>query len=182
MPKRVRPLTPDEHARVVDYFHSAGDDLLKIMGVERVLLKPRDGWLAALLADLDRPLEERQRFYVGWELDGALIGHSMLSDIEFGKEARIHLHIWVSPKRRGGLGSWFFSNSAAFFIETFQLQTLICEPHAENPAPNALLKKVGFHLVRSYWTRPGAHCFEQVVNRYEIDHTEIDEIVQRVGD
>ena len=83
-------------------------------------------------------------------------------------EAFIHLHLWKSQLRRAGLGTEFVRRSAAFYFERFNLQKLVCEPWAENPAPNRVLEKLGFAFVRRYRTIPGVIAFEQEVNRYEL--------------
>ena len=70
--------------------------------------------------------------------------------------------------KASGLGTEFVRRSAAFYFERFNLQKLVCEPWAENPAPNRVLEKLGFAFVRRYRTIPGVIAFEQEVNRYEL--------------
>jgi len=41
------------------------------------------------------------------------------------------------------------------FIQKLELQRLYCEPYAESAAPNRVLAKLGFHLVKRYRTTPG---------------------------
>jgi len=43
----------------------------------------------------------------------------------------------------------------------------MCEPYALNPAPNKILKKVGFTFIKIYETTPGWINFKQKVNQYE---------------
>jgi [ribosomal protein S5]-alanine N-acetyltransferase len=70
--------------------------------------------------------------------------------------------------RRAGLGTEFVRRSANFYFERFNLQKLVCEPSAENPAPHRVLEKLGFRFVRQYRTIPGVIAYEQDVNRYEL--------------
>jgi RimJ/RimL family protein N-acetyltransferase len=86
-----------------------------------------------------------------------------------GNEAFIHLHLWDPKLRKAGLGTEFVRRSAKFFFERFKLRKLLCEPWAENPAPNRVLEKLGFKFVRRYRTVPVAIAFEQEVNRYELE-------------
>ena len=86
-------------------------------------------------------------------------------------EACIHLHLWNSQLRRAGLGTEFVRRSATFYFERFNLQKLVCEPRAENPAPNRVLEKLGFAFVRRHRTTPGVIAYEQDVNRYELRRT-----------
>lgn len=167
--KRVRPLELDELHLVIDYFHSASRELLVIMGVEPARLWPKDVWLEALQADFAKPLREREYFYLGWEFDGTLIGHSNINHITFGSHANIHLHIWDDSHRERGMGPWFFKQSVNYFLREFQLQKLLCEPCADNPAPNRTLQRLGLSPVKTYRTTPGPiNVKDQLVTLYEI--------------
>jgi RimJ/RimL family protein N-acetyltransferase len=138
------------------------------MGVDRLKLPERDKWLEALLVDHERPDSERDRFYLVWKFRGQPVGHSSINKIVVGTEAYIHLHLWDSRLRRAGLGTEFVRRSAVFYFKKFNLKKLICEPWAENPAPNRVLEKLGFKFVRRYRTIPGVIAYEQDVNRYEL--------------
>lgn len=89
------------------------------------------------------------------------MGHSSINKIKLGEEAHIHLHLWKSELRKAGLGMEFFKRSVNFFLREFRLKRLLCEPYAENPAPNRVLSKEGFKLVKRYRTIPGVINFEQ---------------------
>lgn len=154
---------------MVDYFLGADDDFLRGMGVARPNLPLREDWISAALLDHDRPNHEKDRAYLAWVYEGVAIGHSSINKIQVGEEAFIHLHIWVRPQRRGGLGARFFEMSAVRFAEDFSLKRLYCEPYAQNAGPNHVLVKSGFRFVRQYRTVPGAICFEQDVNLYVRD-------------
>src|SRR5437764_11312456 len=157
-----------EYELMLDYFYMADDPFLRGMGVDRLKLPERDKWLDALLADHEKPYCERDRFYLVWRLRGTRVGHSSINKIVLGDEAFIHLHLWNSELRRAGLGTEFVRRSAAFYFERFNLEKLVSEPFAENPAPNRVLEKLGFAFVRRYRTVPGVIAFEQEVNRYEL--------------
>jgi RimJ/RimL family protein N-acetyltransferase len=158
----------EELERVVDYFLSADEPFLRGMGVDPGLLPDKDAWLARLETDLARDDRAKRTCYVGWIYNGEAIGHSSISDIAFGDEAHIHLHMWRPDLRRAGLGTEFFKRSARTFIHRFKLERLICEPFAGNPAPNRVLSKAGFRCTRTYRTVPGPIAFEQEVNRFEL--------------
>ncbi len=165
----VRPFSSrEEYELMLDYFYKANDLFLRGMGVDRLKLPERDKWLEALLVDHEKPDGERDRFYLVWIFRGRRVGHSSINKILPGDEAFIHLHLWNSRLRRAGLGTEFVRRSAAFYFERFNLRKLVCEPWAENPAPNRVLEKLGFALVRRYRTTPGVIAFEQDVNRYEL--------------
>ncbi len=166
--KQVRPLTLNEHWKVIEYFHNADDLLLTTMGVDRNKLISTDEWYRMMEGEFSKAPSLRRFSYVGWEYDGDLIGHSNINNISYGEYANIHLHIWDTSFREKGLGAWFFKRSIDFFFRAFELKKILCEPHSENPAPNRLLQKLGMQPLRKYWTTPGMLNFEQFVNRYEI--------------
>src|SRR5580765_2327894 len=165
----VRPFSSrEEYELMLDYFYKADDPFLRGMGVDRLKLPEKEKWLDALLADHEKPDRERDRFYLVWIFRGTRVGHSSINKIVFGDEAFIHLHLWNSQSRRAGLGTEFVRRSAIFYFERFNLQKLVCEPRAENPAPNRVLEKLGFAFVRRHRTTPGVIAYEQDVNRYEL--------------
>ena len=165
----VRPFSScEEYELMLDYFYKADDSFLRGMGVDRLKLPERDKWLDSLLADHEKPDGERDRFYLIWIFQGRRVGHSSINNIVLGTEAFIHLHLWDSQLRRAGLGTEFVRRSANFYFERFNLRRLVCEPRAENAAPNRVLEKLGFAFVRRYRTTPGVISYEQEVNRYEL--------------
>ncbi len=167
----VKPFTcRAEYEGVLDYFFQADEVFLRAMGVDPAKLPRRDAWLDRLLADLGREDREKETYYLAWSNDGAPVGHSNVNKIIYGKEAYMHLHIWDRRFRKSGLGTAFLRESTNTFIQKFELKNLYCEPYAENPAPNRVLSKLGFRLIKRYRTVPGIINFEQEVNRYVIDH------------
>jgi len=165
----VRPFSSrEEYELMLDYFYKASDTFLRGMGVDRSKLPERDKWLDALLADHQKPDNERDRFYLIWTFRGQRVGHSSINKIVLGTEAFIHLHLWDSELRRAGLGTELVRRSANFYFQRFNLKRLVCEPRADNPAPNRVLEKLGFAFIRRYRTTPVAIAYEQDVNRYEL--------------
>ena len=165
----VRPfLSREEYELMLDYFYKADDSFLRGMGVDRLKLPNRDEWLDALLVDHERPDDERERFYLLWIFAGEKVGHSSINKIVCGTQSFIHLHLWKAQLRRAGLGTEFVRRSANFYFERFNLQKVVCEPLADNPAPNRVLEKLGFTFVSRYRTTPGVIAYEQDVNRYEL--------------
>jgi RimJ/RimL family protein N-acetyltransferase len=167
----VKPFTCSaEYERMLDYFFHADEMFLRGMGVDPAKLPKRDEWLDRLLADLGREEQEKETYYLGWFDNTVPIGHSNVNKIIYGKEAYMHLHVWDRRYRKSGLGTAFLRESIKTFIQKFELKCLYCEPYAENPAPNRVLTKLGFRLIKRYRTVPGIINFEQEVNRYAIDN------------
>ena len=167
----VRPFASrEDYELMLDYFYSADASFLHGMGVDPRRLPARTKWLDALLVDHENPDETKDRFYLVWLLQGRRVGHSSINKIIYQKEAYIHLHLWNLELRRAGLGTQFMRKSIIFFWQRYKLEKLYCEPWAENPAPNRVLEKLGFKLVRRYKTVPGPIACEQEVNQYELDH------------
>lgn len=167
----IKPFSCEaDYGRMIDYFLQADEKFLIGMGVDPSKLPSRKDWLNRLLPDLERPVYEKQTYFLSWLYNGAAIGHSNVSKIKYGEEAYVHLHIWVPEFRKAGMGTEFFRKSANTFIRKFALKSLYCEPYAENPAPNRALSKLGFQFVKRYRTVPGLLNFDQDVNQYVIQH------------
>lgn len=165
----VQPFsTRQQYEAMVDYFICASDEALRAMGVDRAKLPKREDWIAQVLADHRRSPETRERFYLAWLLDGEQVGHSSLGKISVGQQAYVHLHLWRPELRKCGIGTEFLQGSIDFYFKTFQLQRLLCEPYAENLAPNRVLGKLGFRQIGRHRTVPGAFAFEQDVNEYQL--------------
>jgi RimJ/RimL family protein N-acetyltransferase len=159
-----------DYELMVDYFLVADEAFLRGMGVDPAKLPTREAWLDRLLPDLDREDREKQAYYLGWLYDGVPIGHSNVNRIRYEEDAYIHLHSWNPHLRGAGLGTDFCRRAVNVFIRKFALKRLYCEPYAENPAPNRVLSKIGFRLVRRHRTVPGPMAFEQEVNEYVLEH------------
>lgn len=165
----VRPFSSaQDYELMIDYFLSAEDSLLRAMGVKRSNLPERDTWLEHLMPDLARSDEQKQTFFLAWQLDGAPVGHSNINSIRFGHDASMHLHLWKADLRRRGLGTEFVRKSVQVYFDRFHLEKLVCEPWSQNEGPNRALQKVGFTFVRTYRTTPSPINSELDANRYEL--------------
>lgn len=154
---------------MLDYFINADESFLRGMGIDRTKFQERQAWLDRILKDQQNPDDKKVRFYLAWIYEGRHVGHSSVNSINIGEHAVIHLHLYEPELRRNGVGAQFFKMSVDFVLQHFNLKKLICEPFSENPAPNRVMNKLGFKLVKSYKTTPTPISFEQIVNRYEID-------------
>jgi RimJ/RimL family protein N-acetyltransferase len=164
----IRPSTREDFELILDYFLDADHDSLRSMGVEPAKLPSRQTWMQSFERDRSLPDEQKERVFVTWLVDGDPVGHSSLNKIVPRAEAFIHLHLWRRTLRRSGLGAELFRRSAEYFARRFELKRILCEPFADNPAPNRTLLKVGFRFIERRRTTPGAINFEQDVNRYEL--------------
>jgi len=163
----IRPFkSRDDYERVLDYFFGADETFLRGMGVDPAKLSTRESWLDRLLPDLHR---DDRTYYMSWFHDGTPIGHCNLNRIKYAQEAYLHLHTWDQTFRKAGVGTELVRRSLPRFIGKFALQRLYCEPYADNLAPNRVLTKLGFRLVKRYRTIPGIINFEQEVNQYVIE-------------
>lgn len=164
----VREIQKDELHFIVDYFSNADTSYLLAMGADKRKMLDRKEWMLKLANDFDKPIAEKEFYYLLWLVDDKPVGHSNINKIIFGQSAYMHLHMWVGNKRQKGLGSQFVEKCVAIYFITFQLQKLICEPYAENPAPHKVIEKMGFEFIKTYETIPGWISFKQFVNRYEL--------------
>lgn len=177
MKSSTRDMTPADAVQVVDYFSNSEAAYLKGMGADKSKLPAREDWIAAIQAELNKPFEKKQLYYVIWEVDDKAIGHSNINNITFGYEGYMHLHIWEKKNRKFGNGLELVKQSIPKYFEHFQLETLRCEPFAGNPAPVKLLKQVGFQFVEIYETVPSIICFPQEVRRFEMSKNRFENLV-----
>ena len=174
----VKPAEPQHYERIVDYFLNGDVQFLNGMGVDPKLLPSRELWLKTLNENHRKPIEQRNIFYVIWYVDGNAIGHSNINKIIFGKEAYMHLHMWIADSRGKGLGYELVKKSIPHYFNNFNLKELWCEPYALNPAPNKTLRKLGFEFIKTYETTPGLISFLQPVNRWRLTDTEFNKIIE----
>jgi RimJ/RimL family protein N-acetyltransferase len=133
-----------------------------------------------LSEQLAQDYKEKKSYCIIWELNGNAVGHSNVNKIIFGVEAYMHIHIWKPEIRKSGLGETFARKTIPYFFENLQLQKLYCEPYALNPAPNNLLRKLGFQFLQSYETVPGYLNFLQEVNLWELSRVSEVSVVSEV--
>tara|TARA_R110002072_G_scaffold5124_8_gene34218 strand:- start:309 stop:860 length:552 start_codon:yes stop_codon:yes gene_type:complete len=162
---------PNDIHEVVHYFHNSTAQYLKEMGADKSKLPEKEKWLKELRVGLLKPDSEKSFCYLYWMLNGQAIGHCNINNIQFANSAKMHLHLWDPNTRQKGMGQQFVRLCLEFYFKKFKLQSIICEPFAENIAPNRTLLKVGFSLLKTYYTIPGKINFHQKVNRFEITNS-----------
>ncbi len=111
----VRELTVNEIENIVDYFIDADSDFVKRMGADKSKFPKRKEWIAKLESDFRNTYFEKEFYYIVWLLDDQPIGHSNINQIEFGKTATMHLHLWDNTKRKKGLGLEFLLMTIPYF-------------------------------------------------------------------
>lgn len=166
MNRTIREFNPTDIDHMIRYFHNADDADLLRMGVDRQKLPSVKEWRRIVSENLKKPYKERSFYYLAWISNGVTVGHSNINKITFGEEAFMHLHLWQPSMRKEGNGFFLLGKSISRYFEQFKLKRILCEPCADNPAPNAILPKMGFNFVRSYETTPGWINFHQRVNRW----------------
>jgi RimJ/RimL family protein N-acetyltransferase len=169
----VREIQANEIEKIVDYFVNADTRFLKEMGADKCKLPKKKNWIEKLESEFKKSNVEKEFYYIIWLFDNQAIGHSNINNIEFGKSATMHLHLWNIDKRKNGLGLNFLRLTIPDYFRNFELEKLICEPYLKNIAPNKVLKKLDFELVRAYDTTPGWINFRQTVNRYELKRKQL---------
>ena len=117
-------------------------------------------------SNIEKSNHTKNFYYIIWFIDNLAIGHSNINQIEFGKSAMMHLHLWNKEHRKRGQGVEFLKLTIPFYFKNFELEELICEPYSENIGPNKVLEKRGFELIQTYQTAPGSINFHQTVHRY----------------
>ena len=164
----VRPFAAEDIAGYVAYFTQMPPAESERMGVAVDRLPPPEQMHAELAALLTGPIDRVRCFMLAWCVDGAVIGHSSLKDIGPGESGRMHLHMWRSDLRGKGYGPTLFCLAALDFYKRFELQSIICEPKADNPRPNRMLRKIGFPLLQTYVGTSSEISLVCGLNRYDI--------------
>ncbi|PCJ37862.1 MAG: GNAT family N-acetyltransferase [Moraxellaceae bacterium] len=161
----VREIQKEDIPLVADYWVDSDPDYMVSLGVDLNKLPSRVDVERMLNSQINTPFENKQSYALIWLLDNSPIGHCNVNNIEFGKQAYMHLHIWDANNRRKGIGVELVKKSLPYFFDSLNLERLISEPYALNIAPKRTLEKVGFQFEKEYLTIPGSMNFEQNVNR-----------------
>ncbi len=169
MDLNVRPMTLEETAIVIDYFHRATPEHLEMLGVDPSRLPSRENWRARFADDFALPLESRPRFFLIWLGDKKPVGFSSCDRISFGESAFMHLHVTSPENRVQGIGAACVRQGIEIYFRELKLKRLFCEPNAFNVGPNRTLQKAGFKFVKTHMTVPGPLNFHQAVNRWVIE-------------
>lgn len=164
----VKEMTKDDIPYYVAYWLNSSSDHLIGMGVD-INKRPTKAQIEKLInSQLEVPFEAKKSYFLTWWGNDKPIGCSNVNQIQFGRQAFMHLHLYQSDYRQKGLGTALIKKSLCFYFENLKLQNLFCEPYALNPSPNRAMKKVGFEFVKQYVTIPGASNFEQQVNQWRL--------------
>lgn len=172
----VCEIQKDDIQHIVRYWLESGDIHMTGMGVDLKKMPSRERWEQMLSRQVQAPLHEKQSFCMIWLIDGLQVGHCNINGIEPGGKANMHLHLWHSTNRQKGVGTQFVKLSLPHFFKAYNLQRVICEPYALNPAPNKVLARVGFTFVKQYVTTPGFLNFEQPVKQWLFEASQLDQL------
>jgi RimJ/RimL family protein N-acetyltransferase len=164
----VRPLASGDLDGYIAYFTRSSKADAERMGlaIDRVPSAAR--MRSELEAMIATPVDRLRSFVLAWCLNGNTIGHSSLKDIVPGHFGSIHLHMWRTDLRGRGYGPRLFCLSALDFYDRFNLKRIICEPKADNPMANRMLKKIGFPLVLTHVAASSELSVVCELNRYDI--------------
>ena len=164
----IRPLATEDLDGFIAYFTRPSKADAERMGLDVNRVPSAAQLRSDLNAMIGAPPDRLSSFVLAWCIDGKAIGHSSLKDIVPGDFGRMHLHMWRADLRGKGYGSRLFCLSALDFYQRFSLKRIICEPKADNPMANRMLKKIGFPLVLTHVAASSEISVVCELNRYEI--------------
>ena len=164
----VRDMMMSDAEFIANYWLNSDSDFLVSMGVDLEKLPPREGLISMLKQQVNTVDPEKASLAQILVIDGVPSGHCNVNEIEFGVEAKVHLHIWNAKDRKSGIGTEMVKKSIPVFFERLKIKTLSCEPAANNPAPNRTLLKLGVEFVKKHVVVPGSLCFKQEANLYRL--------------
>lgn len=162
----IRPLDAGDFDAFIAYFTHPSQADAERMGLDI----DRVPSAAQMRSDLNAMVHAPQisSFVLAWCVDGTAIGHSSLKNIIIGDSGNMHLHMWRADLRGKGYGARLFCLSALDFYERFNLKRIICEPKADNPLANRMLKKIGFPLILTHVAASSEISVVCELNRYDI--------------
>jgi len=164
----VRPLEAEDFDAFINYWLGLSQGEIERLGVAIDSLPSAARMRSELEAIVAAPNDGVGRFVLAWCINGEAIGHASLKDIVPADFGSIHLHMWRPEFRGKGYGPHLFCLAAVDFYERFKLRRIICEPKADNPAPNRLLQRIGFPLTSTRTGRSSELSVICKLNRYEI--------------
>lgn len=172
----LRELKKSDIELIADYWLKSEDDFLISMGVDLNKLPTRKELIDMLSTQISLPNPQKSSLALILELNNKASGHCNVTNIIYGKEANMHLHLWDKEIRRKGLGTKMVLASIPVFFERLKLKIIWCEPYAKNSAPNRTLENTGFEFVEKYITTPGSLNFEQEVNKWKLTKTRFERL------
>jgi len=164
----IRPLATEDLDDFIAYFIRPSKADAERMGLDLNRVPSATQLRSDLHAMIAAPSHRLSSFVLAWCIDGKAIGHSSLKDIVAGDFGSMHLHMWRADLRGKGYGPRLFCLSALDFYERFNLKRIICEPKADNPMANRMLKKIGFTIVLTHVAASSEISVVCELNRYEI--------------
>ena len=162
----VREMLREDIELLASYWIHSPLEHLARMGVDISKIPEKENFIQMLEEQFQKPIEQKRSYCIIWLKDGQPVGHSNTNPSFFGKEAYMHLHLWQAENRQKGMGEKLLQMTLPLFFNNLNLQKLISEPYALNPAPHKTLEKMGFELEKEYITTPGSIKFEQPVKRW----------------
>ncbi|MDP5121533.1 MAG: GNAT family N-acetyltransferase [Spirosomaceae bacterium] len=150
----VAEFSPENFEGIANYFSSKNDGYWLGMGIDPQKLMPKTAWISFLTEEYEKPLDKKLFFYYLWLRNGEPIGHSNINKLIIGEEAEMHLHLWNPSIVKQGIGVELLKKTIPLYFEKFKLQRLFCQPFAANPAPNAILPKMGFEFLKTHQAEP----------------------------
>lgn len=80
----VRPMTRQETARIIEYFHAASPEHLEMLGADPMRLPPASRWRRLYEQIFEQPVEQRSSSLVSWFQDDQFVGSSTADKISIG--------------------------------------------------------------------------------------------------
>ena len=82
----VREMKSVDIALIIDYFVNADAAYLNGMGADKDKLPSKTVWTDRLKLELEKPVLDKEYYYLIWQLDDQPIGHSNINNINFERD------------------------------------------------------------------------------------------------
>ncbi len=174
---RLRPFTPSDIDLMCDYWYRSPTDFLRSLQLnpEKMLSEAelRERWRR----HMDPMVRDRDRNAFGLVIEhqGMPVGCHTISDLQYGRDAIFHAHLWRPELRQKGLGSHTYPRACDYFMKRFALQKILFHTPTSNPGPNRLKRKLGLQpLDEIAMTAPfmaeGARAFVYEITPIQVEN------------
>src|SRR4051812_41838809 len=113
----VRELQKKDIELIIKYWLDSDAQFMTSLGVDMDKMPSKNEWTTLLSRQLTQEYNEKTSYATIWVIDEQAVGHCNLNNIDYGKQANMHLHLWNQGVRKKGMGLQLVKLSLPYFFE-----------------------------------------------------------------
>jgi RimJ/RimL family protein N-acetyltransferase len=168
-PLAVRSLEHWDVPEIVSYWYDTPGRFRWAIGVDPGRQPPRAEWTSFYGAMVGADPATADAIPLVGTFGGRMFAYLLLDEIERGDSCHAQLHVLAEDDRSRGLVRRLFAPTLATAFRLADVQTIVCEPCADNLAANSLLTGFGFEPAGRLWKPARGVGRSMEVCRYELD-------------